>query len=415
VYTGTVTILAGLQGIHFYYISFNFSATATTYLQTSLLAQAIIYYSKCVGGMTYSAAFSSMYFYYSYVTSSNGTYAGQNRGEQIFTTSKVDAYNVSSYCIAAIRMGYTWLRAGAILHGGAVNALVEINGLLDANGATNYIRFRNSAIGIKAQIGGKPATTSVVYEGCTNNVLWVLGGAEQYMQLAEQASAPTSAAGYGYIYIDDAAPTELYFEDDTGGTEQISSSYMLFIWDKVMRQYLRNYRVREVSDFVVEGNSLSIWNGNKVEDLTKVDYRLYPKQSFTPLYEDAQVGATEDGKPIYEKRIAWQTIDSLSLRDFTADELPHSMHIAALKAVDVVSKKATVVRKFMGVNYEVPNCYVSLGALEAYQAGKIKLFNPAYAITAPQNADCFVMVYFISETPYDEAIEIPVIVDKVVK
>lgn len=94
---------------------------------------------------------------------------------------------------------------------------------------------------------------------------------------------------------------------------------------------------------------------------------------------------------------------------------PQSMHVAALKSVDVATKKATVVRKWMGTNYETSGCYVSLGALEAYQAGKLKVFNPAYPITDPQNADCFVLVYFISETPYDTAMEIPVIIDKVVK
>ena len=96
-------------------------------------------------------------------------------------------------------------------------------------------------------------------------------------------------------------------------------------------------------------------------------------------------------------------------------EPPQSMHIAALTAVDTVNRKGTVVRKWMGQNYTYDNCYVSLQALEAYQAGKIKLFNPAFGINAPENADSFVLVYFVSENPYDESLEIPVIVDKLVK
>ena len=96
-------------------------------------------------------------------------------------------------------------------------------------------------------------------------------------------------------------------------------------------------------------------------------------------------------------------------------EPPRSMHIAALTAVDTVNKKGTVVRKWLGQNYTYDNCYVSLQALEAYQAGKIKLFNPAFGINAPENADSFVLVYFVSENPYDESLEIPVIVDKLVK
>jgi hypothetical protein len=99
----------------------------------------------------------------------------------------------------------------------------------------------------------------------------------------------------------------------------------------------------------------------------------------------------------------------------TPPQPPQSMHVAALMAVNVTAKKATVVRKYLGQNYTTSNCYVSLQALEAYQAGKLKLYNPAYGINSTQNADSFVLVYFISETPFDTELAIPVIIDKIVR
>lgn len=101
--------------------------------------------------------------------------------------------------------------------------------------------------------------------------------------------------------------------------------------------------------------------------------------------------------------------------EIAAADLPSSMHIAALTAVDTVNKKGTVVRKWMGENYTYTGCYCSAQALAEYQAGRLKLYNNAFGILAPENADSFVLVYFVSENPYDESLEIPVIVDKLVK
>ena len=99
------------------------------------------------------------------------------------------------------------------------------------------------------------------------------------------------------------------------------------------------------------------------------------------------------------------------------ENLPKSMHVAALKSVSVVdgSPRGIVVRKSLGQNYEITNCRVSQTAYDNYQAGKIKVYDTNYGINAPENKDSFVLVYFISENPYDEEIEIPVIVDKVIK
>lgn len=99
------------------------------------------------------------------------------------------------------------------------------------------------------------------------------------------------------------------------------------------------------------------------------------------------------------------------------DVPPKSLHIAALKSVAIVdgSPRATVVRKYLGVNYETTNCRVSQVAYDYYVAGKIKVYNPSYGLGAPENKDCFVLVYFISETPYDNQVEIPVVMDKIIK
>jgi len=101
----------------------------------------------------------------------------------------------------------------------------------------------------------------------------------------------------------------------------------------------------------------------------------------------------------------------------TADDLPKSMHVAALKSVAIIdgSPRATVYRIFMGVKYEIPDCRVSQSAYDAYTSEKLKVYNPSYDWQAPENKDCFVLVYFISETPYSNEVQIPVIVDKVIK
>ena len=139
-------------------------------------------------------------------------------------------------------------------------------------------------------------------------------------------------------------------------------------------------------------------------DWDKVAYGIYKWQKIDRKYD-------EEGHeiPWYLSELNLQPLDG------PAQILPRSMHVAALTAVDGVAKRATVIRKYEGVNYTIPNCRTSQQALTAYQTGELKVYNPAYNITAPENKDCFVLVYFISETPFDTEIEIPVIVDKVVK
>ena len=133
-------------------------------------------------------------------------------------------------------------------------------------------------------------------------------------------------------------------------------------------------------------------------------YGLYQYQKIDKLYD-------EEGYelPLY--------LSDLNLQPITWSDLPQSMHAAALKSVAIVdgSPRATVYRMFMGVAYEVPNCRVTQSAYDNYMADTIKLYNPAYHWNAPENKDCFVLVYFISETPYGTEIDILVIVDKVIK
>jgi hypothetical protein len=122
--------------------------------------------------------------------------------------------------------------------------------------------------------------------------------------------------------------------------------------------------------------------------------------------------------------LAWRdaTLEETSrLDDFLATltpvTLPWSLHVAALKSVAMVSgsPRATVIRKYLGINYEIPNCRISQVAYDNYMAGKIKVFNPAYDINAVENKDCFVLIYFITEVPYNTEINIPVLIDKVIK
>lgn len=121
----------------------------------------------------------------------------------------------------------------------------------------------------------------------------------------------------------------------------------------------------------------------------------------------------EDLEEVEVTTQAWEA--ELAIR--REENLPRSLHVAALKLVSMAtgSPRATVIRKYLGQNYEIENCRVSQTAYDNYQAGKIKVYDSSYGINAPENKDSFVLVYFISETPYNEEIEIPVIIDKVIK
>ena len=101
----------------------------------------------------------------------------------------------------------------------------------------------------------------------------------------------------------------------------------------------------------------------------------------------------------------------------TWENIPMSMHVAALKSVALVdgSPRAVVYRLYLDKVYEIPGCRVAQVAYDNYLAGKIKVYNSSYSWQAPENKDCFVLVYFISETPYGDEVQIPVIVDKIIK
>ena len=129
------------------------------------------------------------------------------------------------------------------------------------------------------------------------------------------------------------------------------------------------------------------------------------------LYKYTSIPQPSPGTIIY--------LADLDLQAITWEDLPQSMHVAALKSVAVIdgSPRGTVYRLFMGVAYEIPNVRVSQSAYDAYTSApaKLKVYNPSYSWQAPENKDCFVLVYFISETPYGDEVQIPVIIDKVIK
>ena len=121
---------------------------------------------------------------------------------------------------------------------------------------------------------------------------------------------------------------------------------------------------------------------------------------------DASPGDTWDGEKFIKPTIT-----------LTWQELPQSMHVAALKSVGMVngSPRATIYRMYLGVVYEIPNCRVSQIAYDNYVAGKVKVYNSSFGMNAEENKDSFVLIYFISENPFNEEMEIPVVVDKVIK
>ena len=128
------------------------------------------------------------------------------------------------------------------------------------------------------------------------------------------------------------------------------------------------------------------------------------------------------GNADFQEFLSWNAeqpvpLDLTSTIELPISTPPKSMHVAALKSVAMVSgsPRATVYRLYQGRVYEILNCRVSQTAYDSYLAAKIKVYNPAYNWQAPENKDCFVLVYFISETPYGTEIDIPVIIDKVIK
>lgn len=178
---------------------------------------------------------------------------------------------------------------------------------------------------------------------------------------------------------------------------------MIVLYLKENNQFLQ--AIPNFPEVVEDGNKLCFPDGKVIiNDLTKAGWGYYKDK-----YIERQYDEDEMELPIY--------MDDLDLEPMDADDLPKSMHIAALMSVSMVngSPRGTVVRKYLGENYTLENCRVSQSAYDNYQAGKIKVYDTNYGVNAPENKDSFVLVYFISENPYDEEIEIPVIVDKVVK
>jgi len=89
-------------------------------------------------------------------------------------------------------------------------------------------------------------------------------------------------------------------------------------------------------------------------------------------------------------------------KPISAGDLPHSEHIAKLKAVNASqAKPAIVTRRFMGQNYDV-NCLVTQSVKELYQAGSIQVGD-------------YVLVSFIEEIPDTVEKHIAIITDKVFK
>ena len=138
-----------------------------------------------------------------------------------------------------------------------------------------------------------------------------------------------------------------------------------------------------------------------------VEYGLYQLDPFNPHPVDDEGNEI----PVY--------LEDLNLSPVTSEDLPHSMHVAALSDVYLVngSPRCDVIRLYLGEQYTVTGCRVAQQAYDSYQAGEITLYDPAYGLGDDHNKDCFVLVYFVTETPFGsgDSIELPVVVDKVIK
>lgn len=96
------------------------------------------------------------------------------------------------------------------------------------------------------------------------------------------------------------------------------------------------------------------------------------------------------------------TVDDLELETPTGIDLPHSQHIGELTAVNPsLAKPATVVRRYMGVNYDV-QCLVSQSVVNMWLSGQLQVGD-------------FVIVSFIDEIPGTTEVNLAIVVDKVYK
>lgn len=122
--------------------------------------------------------------------------------------------------------------------------------------------------------------------------------------------------------------------------------------------------IRGTHQFEVEGNKLYMDDGIVVvNDLSKVNYALYPDQIFEiPVEED------EFGDPV-EVPV---TLAELNLREvFLISDLSSSPHLARIKSIDITkAKPITVIRTFAGREFDVP-CVVTEQIKDQFLAGNI--------------------------------------------
>lgn len=165
-----------------------------------------------------------------------------------------------------------------------------------------------------------------------------------------------------------------------------------------------------------------------INSVIEKDNKLYASELYPPLVNDASaVGwfavpeqpliipdayLDEDGLQLDDPTVA-----ELNLTYYTAETLPQTEHYAQVISIDLTKSLPVEVRRWFEPAkqwYDGIWCLVEQVAVEQYQDGKIRLFDPTYSWDAPQNKDSFVTISY-RPNPANPTKEIPSVTGKVVK
>jgi len=170
---------------------------------------------------------------------------------------------------------------------------------------------------------------------------------------------------------------------ESSNTTIVEGNIMAVFWEKATDRvvlWCYNAQIIDRGDGTWDVSGEGISAGGVKQAL--VDYALYHYEPLPNPFENTYY--------LYD----------LDLQPITAEDLPQSTHVAALKNVYLNGEgrpRVDVWRLYMGIAYEVTNCRVTQTAYDQYVDGKIELYDPLYNWLAPENEDCFVAVDYIHE------------------
>ena len=144
--------------------------------------------------------------------------------------------------------------------------------------------------------------TPAILTGRTEIESTVGGKIEGQLKIKEQASAASSEAGYGQVWVKNNTPNELYFTDDAGTDFKISHTDNSTNWDTAYTHSQDNTQAH--SDYLVNSGAdiavgpITITADNSTADQAYVPMVLYNTDDTPPTASGFPIGT------IYIKYIA---------------------------------------------------------------------------------------------------------------